>query len=113
MPVQPVVVGGTYEWFLNPAMINTETSPCVYGPWNITGATVTITFVSPTGVATSFSATVVNGPKGQAKYVNQTSLLGTVGQWGYSWRVSLSGVVLETQIISFNVFASGAAAAGS
>lgn len=113
MPVQPPVVGGTYEWFLNPAMINTESAPSVYGPWDITGATVTITFISPSGAATSFSATIVNGPKGQAKYINSTSLLNAVGQWGYSWRVSLAGVVLETQIIYFNVFASGAAAAGS
>ena len=72
MPAQPVIVGGTYDWFLNPATINTEASPGVFGPWDITGATVTITFARygngqgapPTSAAQHFTATVVSGPDG-------------------------------------------------
>lgn len=111
MPViQPVVVGGTYDWFLNPAQINTETAPGVFGKWDITGATVTITFINPSGQGTSFSATIVSGSAGTAHYINAGSLFNVAGQWGYSWRVVLSGTILESQIINFMVFPSGAAA---
>lgn len=106
------VVGGTYDWFLNPAQINTETAPKVFGTWDITGATVTISFVDPNGNGHSFSATIVSGPNGTAHYINATSLFNISGQWGYSWKVSLSGTVLESQIINFTVYPS-AAAAGS
>lgn len=111
MSIQPVVVGGTYDWFLNPASINTEAAPGVFGAWNITGATVTITFVDPSGVGHSFSATVTSGANGQAHYINTTSLFTTAGDWFYSWRVSLSGTVLESQMIPIKVYPSGAAAA--
>jgi hypothetical protein len=111
MGVQPVVVGGTYDWFLNPASINTEAAPGVFGAWNITGATVTITFINPFGTGQSFTATVTSGPAGQAHYVNATSLFNVAGQWGYSWRVSLAGTVLESDIYPLMVKASGAATA--
>ena len=113
MTIQPVVVGGTYDWFLNPATINSESAPSVYGVWNITGATVTITFVSPSGAYTSFSATIVSGSAGTAHYVNATSLFNVTGQWGYSWKISLSGTVLESQIVTFTVYPSAALQAGS
>ncbi len=107
---EPVVVGGTYDWFLNPASINTEVAPEVFGAWDLTNATVTISFIPPSGPGLHFTATVTNGPAGQAHYINATSLFSTAGQWGYSWKVSLAGTVLESQITPFTVFASGAAA---
>ena len=111
MSAQPVVVGSTYDWFLNPASINTEAAPGVFGAWNISGATVTINFVDPNGNGHSFTASLVNGgTTGQAHYVNATSLFNMQGEWGYSWRVSLSGTVLESQIVNFTVYPSGAAA---
>jgi hypothetical protein len=121
MPLpQPIVVGGTYDWFLNPATINTETAPGVFGPWNITGAAVTITFMyfpnginAPSNPGISFSATITTGTNGQAHYINSTSLFNIAGQWGYSWKVVQSGTVLESNIFSFMVNPSGAATAGS
>lgn len=109
MPVQPVVVGGTYDWFLNPASINSEAAPNVYGLWDITGATVTISFVPPSGAGQHFSATVVSGPAGTARYTNATTLFTVAGQWGVSWKISLSGTVLESAIVYFPVYPSGAA----
>jgi hypothetical protein len=109
MPLQPVVVGSTYDWFLNPAAINTESAPGVFGTWNITGATVTITFINPSGVGQSFVATITNGSAGQAHYINTTSLFNVAGQWGMSWNINLSGTVLESQINNFQVFPSGLA----
>jgi hypothetical protein len=105
--IQSVVVGGTYEWLLNPAL-NTEASPGVFGAWNLTGATVTISFVPPSGGAQHFSATVLSDGSG-AKYVNTTALFNVEGTWGVSWKVTNSGVVLESQINQFRVYPSGAA----
>lgn len=117
MPAQPVVVGGTYDWFLNPAMINTRAAPRVYGIWDISGATITVSFLyygnGPDAAATSashFSATILSGPAGTAHYINLTSLFTTAGTWGITWKVSLSGTVLESEVQFFKVKASGAAA---
>ncbi len=107
MLVQPPVVGGTYDWLLK-ASLNSEVAPEVYGAWNITGATVTISFVPPTGVGQHFTATILSAP-GQAHYVNATSLFNVAGEWGVSWKVSLGGTVLESQIVYFQVYPSGAA----
>lgn len=114
MPLQPVVVGGTYDWFLNSASINSEAAPNVYGAWNITGATVTITFMffpggpnAPPDEGQSFVAIITNGSNGQARFINPTTLFTTSGWWGYSWLISLSGTVLESQILNFYVFPSG------
>jgi hypothetical protein len=109
MSIQPVVVGGTYDWFLNPAMINTEASPEVFGAWDLTGATVTISFVPPSGAGSHFTATIVSATLGTAQYTNTTALLNVAGTWGVSWKVSKSGIVLESQIYYFTVYASGAA----
>lgn len=109
MPAQPVVVGGTYDWFLNPASINTEAAPAVFGAWNLTGATVTISFVPPSGLGQHFNATLVSTANGTAHYTNLATLFNVAGQWGVSWKVSLSGVVLESQIVYFPVYPSGAA----
>lgn len=116
MPAQPVVVGGTYDWFLNPASINTEAAPGVFGVWDITGATITISFLyyaNGTGAAPTatyhFSATIISGPAGTARYINATSLFNLAGDWGVSWKISLSGTVLESEISFFKVKASGAA----
>lgn len=107
--IQPIVVGGTYDWFLNPASINTETAPGVFGAWDITGATVTISFIPPSGAGQHFSASIISGPNGTAHYVNLTTLFNVTGQWGVSWKVVLGGIVLESDILPFTVKASGAA----
>lgn len=117
MPAEPVVIGGTYDWFLNPAKINTRASPKVFGLWNITGATVTITFArfgngpdAPhTGSASHFTATILDGAAGTAHYTNAAGLFDQTGTWGYSWKVSLSGTILESDIYFFKVKSSGAA----
>ena len=109
MPVQPVVVGGTYTWFLNPVRINTEAAPGVFGAWDITGATVTISFIPPTGAALHFTAPIVSGPDGTARYTNATTLFTVAGDWGVSWKVSKAGVILESEITYFRVRPSGAA----
>lgn len=106
---QPIVVGGTYDWFLNPASINTEAAPGVFGAWDLTGATITISFVPPSGAGSHFSATVVSAANGTANYINATTLFNVAGTWGVSWKVSKSGTVLESEIIYFTVKASGAA----
>ena len=104
---QPIVIGGTYNWLLT-ATINTEAAPTVFGLWDITGATVTISFLPPSGAGQHFSATVL-ASKGQARYINGTTLFDTAGEWGMSWKVSLSGTVLESQVTNFTVYPSGAA----
>ncbi len=117
MAVQPVVVGGTYDWFLNAAFINTEAAPDVFGPWDITSASVTISFMyygngvnaSPT-FSVHFAATIVSPTGGTAHYINSTSLFNIAGDWGMSWKVVNAGAVLETEISFFKVKASGAAA---
>lgn len=106
---QPVVIGGTYNWYLNRARINTEASPKVFGTWDITGATVTITFVPPSGDGQQFTATIISGSDGTARYINLAGLFTVAGTWGVSWKISLSGTILETKIENFEVFVSGAA----
>src|SRR3990167_1128489 len=116
MPVEPVVVGGTYEWFFR-TMINTRASPKVFGVWDITGATVTVSFMhygngqdaAPTSVAGHFSATIVSATDGTAQYTNLAAMFNTVGTWWYSVKVSKSGTILESEIVFFKVKASGAA----
>jgi hypothetical protein len=117
MAIQPIVAGGTYDWFLNPAHINTRASPKVYGIWDITGATVTISFMrygnGPDAAATSvgghFSATILSGTDGTAHYTNAAGLF-SEGTWGVSWKVVVGSTVLESEIMFFKVKASGAAA---
>ena len=108
MAIQPVVIGGTYEWFLNSASINTEAATSVFGVWDLTGATVTISFIPPSGEASHFSATVVSAADGTARYTNLTTLFNAAGQWGVAWKVSKAGVILESQIAYFPVLPSGA-----
>lgn len=115
---EPKVVGGTYDWFLNPARINTRTAPRVFGIWDITGATVTISFMrygngqaaAATSVGGHFTATILNGTDGTAHYTNLANLFNQEGTWGVSWKVSKSGIILESDIDFFIVKASGAAA---
>ncbi len=107
--MRQIVVGGTYDWFLNPATINTEAAPGVFGAWDLTGATVTISFVPPTGSGQHFTADVQAGTGGLANYTNLVSLFNVAGQWGVSWKVSNAGVVLESTIQTFTVSPSGAA----
>ncbi len=115
---QPIVVGGTYDWFLNPASINTRSAPGVYGAWDISGATLTITFLfyangpdaAPTAPGQHFTPTILSGPAGTAHYINTAALFNTAGTWGVSWKIVLGGTVLESDVFFFKVKASGAAA---
>ena len=113
---QPIVVGGTYDWFMDAMTINTEAAPTVFGVWDITGATVTLSFlyygngptVAPTA-ASHFTGTIIDGTAGTARYINGTSLFNVAGDWGITWKVSLSGTVLESEVSIFKVKMSGAA----
>ena len=108
MAIEPVVIGGTYDWLIT-AKINTQAAPTVYGAWDLTGATVTVSFVPPSGDATQLSATILSATAGTAHYINLAALINVVGDWGISWKVSKSGTILESQITYFKVYASGAA----
>ncbi len=108
MAVEPVVIGGTYDWLVT-ARINTQAAPTVFGAWDLTSATVTVSFVPPSGDATQFSATVLSATSGTAHYINLAALFNVTGDWGVSWKFSKSGTILETAITYFKVYASGAA----
>jgi hypothetical protein len=102
--IEPVVMGGTYDWFLNPASINSELAPTVFAVWNIFAAVVTITFTDPNGNQQTFTASALSSP-GQARYINLAGLFFTPGWWGVSWTVALGGTVLPTQRFPFQVYA--------
>lgn len=110
MAIQQPVVGGTYDWYLN-ATINSEAAPGVFGAWdlNAASATVTISFVPPSGSGLHFTATLLS-IVGAARYINASSLFNASGQWAVSWKVTTpAGQVLETQETTFTVYPSGAA----
>lgn len=89
-------VGGTYTWTLN-AQKTGET-------WNITGATVTISFRKPNDtVAGTFTATLSNPSGGVATYTNSATLLSVPGTWIRQWKVSVGGVVAWSDEEQFEV----------
>lgn len=97
----PFVVGSTYKWsptFLKDGAI-----------YDLTGATVTVNFRSPANVVTSFSMTPISASAGTYTYTNATTLFTAAGQWYRSYSISLSGVVLQSKGIEFQVNPSVAA----
>lgn len=99
MAAEPVVVGGTYNWKL--------TATKDGAAYDLTGATVVLTFVSPSGTRTQYTFTAAAS---SPAYENPTGLITTHGEWIRSWKTTLSGVVLETREIPFTAYRSRAAA---
>ncbi len=94
---QPIVVGDTVDFTLNARKDGST--------WNITGATVTLYLQKPDATVLSpFSATVSGGADGIAHYQVATTVLSVAGTWGLQWKVSLSGVVAWSKVITFTVY---------
>jgi len=75
--------------------------------WDLTGAAVELFFKKPDGsFQAAKTATISNASGGIAYYDTLTTDLDTAGIWYRSWRVSQSGVVLESEPIEFEVLAS-------
>ena len=111
MASEPIVVGGNYLWQLSAKKDGVT--------YNLTGATVTLSFYQPSTVTKrQYTATVTDGPGGLAEYQNPTGTFSpdsagvdVSGDWVRSWKVVKSGVVLESREIRFKVYASTAAKA--
>lgn len=97
MGVGPVVAGSTYKWM--PTFLR---NGAIY---DLTGATITVSFLPPTGAAQTFNMSIVSASAGTATYTNTTSLFtnALAGQWYRSYKVSVGGVVLESPPIAFPV----------
>lgn len=108
MNPEPVVVGGTYEWYAT-IYKNIVTAPGIYPVWDLTGATIMLTFVSPLLVKTQYTATIDVAANGTVYYTNPAGLFTAAGFWSRSWKISQSGIILESKARTFEVFASMAA----
>ncbi len=76
------------------------------GAWDITGATVTVTFTPPASSglpAFTRTATVTNGPAGIAGYVTTTADITVPGLWTREWNVTLGPIDADFPAISFLV----------
>lgn len=107
--VGPIVVGSTYNWsptFLKDGAI-----------FVLSGASLTVNFLSPTGIVFSFAMTIIDAFAGTASYVNQPNLFTTAGmqgadglmdgQWYRSYRITFGGGgILESKAIPFKVYQS-------
>lgn len=92
-----IVAGSTYKWnatFLKDGAI-----------YDLTGATITLSFLPPTGVAQLFSMTIVSAAAGTATYSSLTTLFtnALAGGWVRSYKIVKDGVVLESPEIVFTV----------
>jgi hypothetical protein len=73
-------------------------------PWNLTGATVTLTFRRPDGTRFTRLATVTDGPGGVARYVSTTAELDVPGYWCRQWTVTDAlGTTDNSAPVWFNV----------
>ena len=97
----PLVAGGTYR--LSPAASAGQGVTKDGVTWDLSSATVTLCLVKPDGTAVEKSATVTDGPRGQASYTTTTSDLDTPGVWRRSWKIVDGDVTLETPPIRFSV----------
>ena len=98
MASEPIVMGGTYYWKL--------TATKDGAVWDLTGATITITFFTPSGTTKEYAAAILVAANGTAFYVNPTATFDAKGPWSVSWQVTQSGVIQETQEDSFTVYRS-------
>lgn len=71
--------------------------------WDLTGATVTLSFKRPDGTSTSRSASLLSAANGQVNYDSATVDLNQAGTWTRSWSISLGGIVYKTPPIQFTV----------
>lgn len=72
--------------------------------WDISGATVSLRLRSPDGTDSgALSATVTDGPAGEAQYTADGDTLDAPGDWARQWTVTKSGVTLSSARIEFRV----------
>jgi hypothetical protein len=73
-------------------------------PWDLTGATVTLTFRRPDGTRFTRLAAVTDGPGGVARYVSTTAELDVPGYWCRQWTVTDAlGTTDNSALVWFNV----------
>lgn len=92
---QPIVEGNT-ETFSVAATREGEV-------WDISGGTVTFYLHDPDDNISSFTATIDNGPAGEASYTVADTVLDEPGEWKRQWKISKGGVILRSQQIEFEV----------
>ena len=109
MAVQPPVLGSQYEWYATITK-NSAAAPTTYSAWDLTGATITLSFVAPSKAKKHYTATIDVAANGTVYYVNPASTFDEEGIWSRSWKVSQGGVVIESRELTFSVYASAAAA---
>lgn len=71
--------------------------------WNISGATVTLYLEKPDGTTVTKAGSIDTSASGTAHVDLTTTDLDTAGSWRRSWKVSVSGVTLESSPINFSV----------
>jgi hypothetical protein len=98
MAVGPIVVGSTYQWL--PSFLRNRAI------FDLTGATIVISFLPPTGTAQIFTMSIVSAPAGTATYTNLTTLFSVAGEWFRSYKITVGGIVLESAGIPFKVYPS-------
>lgn len=91
--VQPIVVGDTIDF-----VVHWKKDGVV---WDVTGGTPTLYVRDPDGNVETLSATVSDGPNGEASYVY--SSFDAAGTWVRQWKMVKSGVTLLTRQIEFEV----------
>lgn len=93
---QPLIVGDTVLFGLLVKLNDLA--------WDITGATVSLYLRDPSGNwSAALSASVVDGPNGQAQYQGSTSLLDEAGPWLRQWKIDDAGNVKYSDQIEFDV----------
>lgn len=86
---EKMTCGSAYLWQLAALRVDEDTGE--EAAWDLTGATVTLYLTSPSGVETSYSATVTGAAAGIASYQGDGTELGEpnlpLAQWRAAWRV--------------------------
>lgn len=72
-------------------------------PWDLTGATVTLTFRYPDGTTAAKSATLTTPASGIAEYTTLTTDLTQLGRHEAMWRVVQGSIDLESLPEAFTV----------
>ena len=71
--------------------------------WDLTGATVTLSFKRPDATTTSKSASLLSAAAGQVNYDSETTLFDQAGTWTRSWTITLASITYKTVPIQFTV----------
>lgn len=70
---------------------------------DITGFTITFTLADPDDNEADYTATVTDGPNGEASYTIATSVLDEKGNWKRKWKVEGGGLTFISEWIPFYV----------